>query len=312
MVKYLIKRIILFTISVFIIMSLVFILTKVSMLRIWSPPHPVIEDFRIAWSDYLVYIENIFLRWDWGKTSSNEPILSLVFRKAWVTLKYNLVAFVIYFFSGIALGVIAAYHKNGIIDSLISFFSMLFNSIPGFVFILILILFFAYKLEWFPPQEPFQNADALRKFKGFFIPVTALALGPMGKIAQLVRGEMLEATQTPQYLLLRVKGLTKKQAFIRHGIKDSLVTLIPEIVPLFVFVINMSFVIEFTYNINGIAKLFYKSLLSTGGANSAVIVNTEIVVPITIILVSVIMLFSLLSDITLVLIDPRISIRSKK
>ena len=229
-----------------------------------------------------------------------------------VTLRYNLAAFALYFTAGIAFGVIAAYYKNKVIDYIISFFSMLFNSVPGFVFIFFLILVFGYYLNWFPPQEPSIQADSLTKFKGYFIPVLALALGPMGRIAQLVRGEMLESMESPQYLLLRAKGLTKKQAFIRHGIKDSLVTLLPETVPLFVFVINMSFVIEYTYNITGITQLFFKSIIQIGDMNNAVVVNTVLVVPITVLLVSIIMIFSLITDVTLVLIDPRISIRSKK
>jgi len=293
-------------------MTVMFILTRVSMLRIWALPHPIIDDFRIAWSEYLVYIENIFTRWDWGYTRSGIPIWAYVFDKMMITLKYNLVALVIYFTGGVVLGVLAAYHKNKFIDYFISLFSMLFNSIPGFVFIFFLILVFGYGLNWFPPQEPFANASLLRTIKGYFIPVVALSVGPMGKIAQTIRGEMIESMQTPQYLLLRAKGLTKKQAFLRHGLKDSLVVMVPELIPLFVFVINMSFVIEYTYNINGIALLFFRSLISFGGENNAIMVNTAIAVPVGVLLIGIIMVFSLISDMTLALIDPRISIKSKK
>ncbi len=312
MVWYIIKRLLLFIISLFIIMSIVFILTRVSMLQIWSLPHPVSEDFRVAWEEYQIYLENIFLRWDWGVDKYYVPIWDVVLEKMVVSLKYNFIAFVIYFTGGVTLGVVAAYYKNKSIDYIISLFSMLFNSIPGFVLIFFLILFFGYYLKWFPPQEPFQNADTMRKISGYFIPVLALALGPMGKIAQTVRGEILDSMESPQYLLLRAKGLTKKQAFIRHGIKDSMVVMMPETVPLFVYVINMSFVIEYTYNIDGIAKLFFRALISFGGENNAIYVNTQIAVPITVLLVGIIMIFSLISDVTLAFIDPRIRIRSKK
>ncbi|QWC00524.1 ABC transporter permease [Mycoplasmatota bacterium] len=312
MIKYLLQRLIFLAISLFIIMSILFILTRVSMLSIWSLPHPIIVDFRIAWADYLIYIENIFTKWDWGTTNNGIPMWNYVFQKMMISLKYNLVAFVVYFTGGVAMGILAAYYKNKFFDYVVSFFSMLFNSIPGFVFIFFLILVFGYILNWFPPQEPFANADTLRKIKGYFIPVIALSVGPMGKIAQTIRGEILESMQSPQYLLLRAKGLTKKQAFLRHGLKDSLVVMIPETIPLFVFVINMSFVIEYTYNINGIALLFFKSLISFGGSNNAIIVNTSVAVPVGVLLVGTIMIFSLISDMTLAFLDPRISIKSKK
>jgi oligopeptide transport system permease protein len=137
----------------------------------------------------------------------------------------------------------------------------------------------------------------------------------MGRIAQIIRNELVESTQSPQYLLLRAKGLTRKQSFIKHGLKDSMVTLIPELVPLLVFVINMSFVIEYTYNINGLALYFFESLLSfsgTGDGLNSVAVNTLVVVPISVLLMGTIMIFSLVTDVSLALIDPRISIRSKK
>lgn len=312
MFKYFIKRLILFLVSLFIIMTVLYILTKVSMLRIWSLPHPISEDFADAWEEYKVYITNIFTRWDWGKTQANVKIWNLVFAKFLVSLKYNLVAFVFYFFGGVAFGVLAAYYKNRFIDYVIAFFSMLFNSIPGFVFVFFLILVFGYSLNWVPPQEPFANAATLAKFKGYFIPVIALSVGPMGRISQLVRGEILDSMQSPKYLLLRAKGLTKKQAFFRHGIKDSMVVMVPEIIPIFVFVLNMSFVIEYTYNINGVAELFFKSLISFGGENQAISINTEVAVPIAILLIGIIMVFSLVTDMTIALIDPRIRIHNKK
>lgn len=282
------------------------------MLRIWSLPHPISEDFSRAWDEYKVYITNILTKWDWGKDKYHVPIWDLVLEKMRISFRYNFIAFIIYFFGGVALGVVAAYYKNKFADYVIAMFSMLFNSIPGFVLIFFLILVFGYHLNWFPPQEPFQNADTSRKILGYFIPVMALSFGPMGKIAQTIRGEILDSMEAPQYLLLRAKGLTKKQAFLRHGIKDSMVVMLPQIVPTFVYVINMSFVIEYTYNINGIASLFFSSLISFGGDNKAIVVNTIIVVPIATLLMAIIMFFSIISDITLALIDPRISIRSKK
>lgn len=291
MFKYFIKRVILFTIALFVIMSVMYILTKVSMLRIWSMPHPISEDFAEAWAQYKIYLSNIFNHWDWGTTNLNIRIWDLVFEKFIVSLKYNVVAFALYFFGGIGFGVLAAYYKNRFIDYIIAFFSMLFNSIPGFVFVFFLILVFGYYFKWVPPQEPFANATTLAKLKGYFIPVIALSLGPMGRISQIVRGEILDSMQSPKYLLLRAKGLTKKQAFFRHGIKDSMVVMIPEIIPIFIFVLNMSFVIEYTYNINGIAELFFKSLISFGGENQAISINTEVAVPIATLLIGIIMVF---------------------
>jgi len=282
------------------------------MLSIWSTPHPISEDFAQAWIDYKIYISNILTDWNWGSNSMNVPIWDIVLARMVVTLRYNLVAFAVYFSGGVIFGVLAAYYKNKFIDYFVALFSMLFNSIPGFVLIFFLIIVFGYVLNWFPPQEPFANADLLRKVKGYFIPVLALSLGPMGRIAQIIRGEMLDSMQSQKYLLLRAKGLTKKQAFIRHGIKDSMTVMVPEIIPIFVFVINMSFVIEYTYNINGIAELFMKSLISFGDEYSAIIINSEIAVPIATLLVATIMLFSLITDLTLAFIDPRIRIRSKK
>lgn len=312
MFKYFIKRVLLFAISLFIIMSVMYLLLEVAMYRIWSSPHPISEDFSAAWDSYLVYIVQIFKHWDWGQTNLGVPTWDLVLSKMVVSLKYNLVAFVLYFFGGVILGVIAAFYKNNFIDYTISFFSMLFNSIPGFVFVFFLILVFGYILWWFPPQEPFANATNLAKFKGYFIPVIALSVGPMGRISQIVRGEILDSMQSPKYLLLRAKGLTKKQAFLRHGIKDSMVVMVPEIIPIFIFVLNMSFVIEYTYNINGIAELFFKSLISFGGENQAISINTEVALPIATLLIGIIMAFSLITDMTLAFIDPRIHIRSKK
>jgi len=189
---------------------------------------------------------------------------------------------------------------------------MIFNAIPSFIVIFFLVIYVGYKWGWLAPQEPYYSAPLLKQLEGMIIPVFALSIGPMGKFAQLVRGEIVENLNGDHFILLKVKGLTKRQVIRRHALKDSLIALIPQIIPTFVFVIGMSFVIESVYNIQGVSNLFLDSIVVPTSMYSYLYIDVNVVVAIGILLYGIIMITSIVTDISLSILDPRIRITGKK
>jgi ABC-type dipeptide/oligopeptide/nickel transport system permease component len=270
------------------------------------------EIFIRVWQEFKVYFMNIVNHWDFGTSSRGEDVWELIGFKLLVTMKYNITALLVYVPVGVFLGVLAAIKKNKLTDRIISVFSMIFNSIPSFIIIALLVIYVGYKWQLLVPQEPAYSDPFLKQLEGLIIPVTALSIGPIGKFAQMVRGEIVENLNSDHFILLRTKGLTRKQAIIRHSLKDSLVTVIPDIIPTFVFVLGISFVIESLYNISGVSHLFLDSIVVQTDWFSTIIIDVNVVVAIGIILYGIIMVTSLFSDILLTIIDPRIRITGKK
>lgn len=311
MLKYITKRTIWMVINIFIVLSFLYLILSLSMLIIWTRiPFDVMLD--MSFDAYKTYIVNIFTNWDFGLSFSEIDVWELVWPKLMLSLKYNFVALFIYVIFGVLFGMIAAIRKNKILDVLVSIFSMIFQSIPSFIVAFFLVFVVGYKWQLLIPQAPYYSAPFLEQLEGMIIPVIALSLWPLGKFTQLVRGEIVEKMNSDYFLLLRAKGLTRTQAVIRHSLKDAVTTVIPEIIPTFVIVIGLSFVVETIYNIQGVSNLLMDSIVIVGEIYSSVIIDVNVVVTIGILLYGAIMVTSLITDILLSVLDPRVRISGKK
>ncbi|MFP4479115.1 MAG: ABC transporter permease [Candidatus Izemoplasmatales bacterium] len=311
MIKYIIKRLILAIITIVVVISLIYILLDVGMAQYWAR-RPFLEDLETSWYRLLFYAQRIITDFDFGVSLKNKDVWELVWPKFKLSMMYNLIALFIFVPTGIFLGIQAALHRNKFIDVIISIFSMLFHSIPSFILIFFLIMYVGYAWDLLPPIAPFYSAPLGRQLQGLIIPVFALAAWPTSKVSQIVKGELIEILNSEHFLLLRSKGLTKKQAIYRHGLRESLVTVIPEIIPTFMLMLGFSFVVETTYNIFGISKLLLDSMIVSGDLYSTLTVDINVVVAIALLLYSAIIITSLIADILLGFIDPRIHITGKK
>ena len=61
-------------------------------------------------------------------------------------------------------------------------------------------------------------------------------------------------------LLARTKGLTKKQAVMRHAMRNSMVVIFPSILGEFIGVLSGSLIIESMFGINGVGGLYLNSI----------------------------------------------------
>jgi ABC-type dipeptide/oligopeptide/nickel transport system permease component len=313
MTKYIIKRIIYLIITIAVVGTFLYLMLDMAMIRFWAPSNTSLEIiFKIAWRHFEKYVHHIYYDFDFGLSFRDENVWELVWPKFKLSMLYNITSLIIFVPVGIFLGVQAAIHKNKFIDVFVSVFSMVFNSIPSFVLIFFLVMFVGYEWDLLPPIAPYYSAPLGKQILGMIIPVFALTVGPIGKIAQLIKGELVEITNRDYFNLLRAKGLTYKKAIYRHGLKDAFITVLPEIVPTFMIMLGFSFVIESTYNIYGVSKLLMDSLIEVGEIYTELVVDTNVVMLIGMLLYITIMLAGLISDIVMGIIDPRINIASRK
>ncbi|MGE4571242.1 MAG: ABC transporter permease [Candidatus Izemoplasmatales bacterium] len=309
---YVIKRILSIVVAMLIVMTALYVLLAAAMYEFWTT-QPFDQNINIAWNSYKEYFYNIIHYFDFGKSNiTHQDVWPLVWPKFKLSMMYNGIALILFVPIGIYLGIKAALHKNKTIDVIVSSFAMIFNSIPAFLLIFFLVVFVGYGLNIFPPIAPAYSAPLGKQLLGLVIPVFALVVGPIGKIAQLTRGEIVEMMSSDHFLLAKTKGLTTKQAIYRHGFREAMTSVIPEIIPTFMLMIGFSFVVETTYNIFGVSKLLLDSLIVPGEYYSELHIDVNVVVAIGVLLYGTILIASLISDIVLTLVDPRIHMIKKK
>ncbi len=310
MLRYVLTRIFWMVFTFFLIVSLVFIITRMAMQIPWPPFLTMREYLVITFDQYTDYMHGILTEWYWGTTQYDEPVWDFVASAMPISLRINIAVFLSYVIIGIGLGMLAAVKKDTWVDQIIGIFTMTFGSIPSFIMIFLVIMFFGFGLGWLPKIYPI-GEEGLALHMGLIIPILALSGPPIATLSRLVRGELAENFNQDYLLLARVKGLNKKQILFRHALRNSITPVMPEIPNLFVLVLMNAFFVEIVYNVPGVANLFLKNIYRAG-PGPHFIIDTPIITTISSFYAFMGLSIALLIDILYGFVDPTISVGSKK
>ena len=120
------------------------------------------------------------------------------------------------------------------------------------------------QLEWLPPLFPIIELEsAARVASGYIIPVIAAGLPAIAGLTRLLRAELSEVLTSEFLQLAKTKGLSYRQAVVRHAIRNSMVPMIPVIIGSFAGLLSGSFILERVYSIPGIGRVTLTCLLYT-------------------------------------------------
>lgn len=311
-VRYVLKRILFIVLTLLIVMSLVFVITRVATLRSFLTNVPLSELVENAWVQLLDFYRGIWNEWSWGVNRYGQSLWDIFESKYTVTLRLNLIAFAIYVPAGLLLGIYSAVKKNTWIDHVIGSITLVLSSVPGFVMVFAMIMVFAYVVPIFPSQYPSVMASSFVKFKALFIPVAALSFQPLAQLARALRGELIETLYSEHLLLAKTKGLNNRQLLFRHALRNSLVPVIQLIPSSFLIALANAFIIELIYGVPGVALLFLDAIYRPGAFGGIIVFDSNTLVMITGFYVAIGLVAALLIDLAYAWIDPTMRIGSKR
>lgn len=315
MFKYIVQRVLALLLTLFIILSVAFMVIRLMPGSVYDdadlPPELIkAMDDKYHLNEpiivqYGIFMKNVILKWDWGtsmKIAPRIPVMDVIKDKVPVTLYINLYSLFIAIPIGIFLGILAALKKNTIIDHAVSVMVVIFISVPSFIFATVLQFFLGFKLDWFPIIYKL-GSNGLPEMMSIVLPILALSFGPIARVTRYLRAELAETLNSEFMLLARTKGLTQTQATLRHALRNSFIPLANIIIPMFTGILSGSLVVESIFSIPGMGGLMIQSI----NANDH---------PLT---VAILIFYSLISLVTILLvdvsygiIDPRIKIGGGK
>lgn len=273
MFKYVLKRIGLMVLCLFVIISVTFFALRL------IPGGPYDDDPDLAPEaqaaleakmnldkpllvQYVLFIKGIITENNWGvslKLRPGIPAFEIIGERVGATMVLNIMSLLISLPLGIIAGTLAAVYKNKWPDVLISIMVIVCISVPSFIFATLLQYFPAYKFEWFPILYNATGTTGER-LKSMILPVMALSFSPIATVCRYLRGELIETLSSEYMLLARTKGLRKGVAIIRHAFRNSCVPLANIIIPMFTNIMGGSLVIETLFSIPGIGTLITDSI----------------------------------------------------
>ena len=277
MTKYVIKRVVLMLFTLFIIVTMCFILIRI-LPRELPLEKNLAEVIQARWDalgynkpliiQYGIYLKNIFTAWDFGTSwyiQVREPAWNVLASRLLPTVLVNVYSLLVSVPIGLALGIYAAIKKNKWQDSVISTGVMIFISVPAYVYAFLVQYFLYFKLGWLPLIVA-SLADAggswfsWKMFHSMIAPVIALSFGEIAGLCRFTRAELTETLTSDYMLLARTKGLTRAQATAKHAMKNAMVPILPMILSSFISVMSGSFIIEQIFSVPGVGTLYIRAI----------------------------------------------------
>lgn len=249
---------------------------------------------------YVIWLGNM-LTGDFGTSFAlNRPVLDEVLERFNATLVLAGTAFVLCSFLGVIAGVISAANQYGAADKGITFVVLLGISIPSFFLGMMMILFFAVNLRWFPVSGmwPIYGDRTLGVLLSHLaMPATALAVVATGVIARLSRSAMLEVLRQDFIRTARAKGVHERGVIWRHALKAALVAIIPVLGIQAGFVLSGAVYIEIVFQWPGVGRMLVDAILK----RDILLVQGGVVF-----VAACYVVFNIVVDVAQSLLDPRI------
>ena len=301
MARYVVKRLILAVITVFIICAVTFFAMHAipggpfNKEKALSPATIAALEARYNLdkplpTQFALYMKGI-MKGDFGVSLKNgREITTEIAASFPISAKLGLSAVTIALIAGTVLGSIAALNRNRWPDRLIVFFSTLFTSMPSFVLATLLLLAFCIRLGWF---------DVWGTEGGnYVLPIISLAAYPMAYTTRLAKTSMLDALSQDYIRTANAKGVTKWKVIFKHALRNSLIPVITYAGPEIAYIITGSMVVETIYTVGGIGSKFVSAITNR---------DYTMIMATTIFLASLMVIANLLVDIVYKLVDPRIN-----
>jgi len=269
-----------------------------------KPPH---ERFLLMLGNYITL--------DFGESYfQDKAVLDLVVERLPVSVSLGLWSLLLIYSISIPLGMAKAVRDGTPFDVWSSAAVFVAYAIPGFLFAIMLIVFFAggTYLDWFPMRdlfsENFDGLSPLAKVRDYFwhlaLPLTALTIGGFATLTMLTKNSFLEEINKQFVLTARAKGLTERRVLFGHVFRNGMLIVIAGFPAAFVgLMFTGALLIEVIFSIDGIGLLGYEAIVKR---DYPIFFGTLFCFT----LIGLVM--QLIGDIVYTLVDPRIDFEARE
>lgn len=249
-------------------------------------------------SQYISFIKGI-VRGDLGNSiTTNRPILPQIRRVLPFTIELTVAGILWGLLLGIPVGILSALKRNTLIDFLARIVSLLGLSTPSFYLGILLLLFFAVQLDWFPIIGSSMDATIGSRLYYLILPSLSLGLQLAAFVSRSARSSMIDILKEDYIRTAWAKGLNSWTILFVHVLRNALISIVTVTGIYFGVLLGGSILTETVFTRPGLGKFLVEAIQSR---DYTAIEGGLIIYSIIIVVVNLIV------DLTYGLIDPRIS-----
>ncbi|MBK3496830.1 ABC transporter permease [Viridibacillus sp. YIM B01967] len=317
--KTIIRRILIMIPQLFVLSLLIFIMAK------FMPGDPFtglvtpdtdpnrIEELRIQAGFYDPWYEQYY-RWitnalqgEFGDSYSFQvKVSTLIGERGLNTLWLSLLSVTLLYAIAIPLGIIAGRYQNSLPDKLIVLYSFISYAIPTFVLALIFLFLFGYQYPIFPTSgtvdvqyDPGTWGYFWSKVYHLLLPAITYAILGTTTIIQYLRTEIIDAKRMDYVKTARSKGIPISKVYTKHIFRNSLLPIAAFFGFTITGLLGGSVFIETIFGFPGMGQLFINAISAR---------DYSVITALVMLFGFLTLVGSLLSDIIMSIVDPRIRI----
>lgn len=226
-------------------------------------------------------------------TESDKPVIELILQKLPLSMWFGFWGMIIAYFIAIPLGISKALRNGSFFDSASSVLIFFGFAIPGFVLALSGLYLFCFHFTLLPHSGFNWNEP----IKSTILPLACESAGAFAAMTMFMKNSLLDNLSADYMRTAKAKGASSRRALYIHALRNSIIPLAASFGQNLGFFLTGSFLIEYTFDIDGIGLLSYDAL-----------VHRDFPVFLGLLTISSIVLLigNIVSDLCVAAVDPRI------
>ncbi|HEY9197947.1 MAG TPA: microcin C ABC transporter permease YejB [Gammaproteobacteria bacterium] len=267
-----------------------------------------------AWQRFLEMMRN-YAVFDFGDSYFHgESVVDLIVSKLPVSISLGMWTFFLVYLTCIPLGIAKAVRDGTPFDLITSTIILVGYAIPGFVLGILLLVLFGGGSFWdvFPLRglvsDDFEQLTWYGKIGDYLwhitLPVISLVVGSFAVMTMLTKNSFIEELRKQYVLTARAKGLAENRVLYRHVFRNAMIPLVTGFPGAFIGAFFAgSILIEKIFSLDGLGLLAYDSIMKR---------DYPVVLGSLYLFTLLGLVAKLLTDLSYVLVDPRIQFESAR
>ena len=257
------------------------------------------------WDQIYRYVEGLVLHFDLGYSyKNNAPVSTLIFQRLPKTLVLLGLSTAFALVIAIPLGILQVVKRNTIIDYAATGVSFVLYAAPSFLIGLLLILYFAVDLRWFPVAAPSASTvgGILADPRALVLPVLTLAAVTIASFSRYMRSSMMDVMTQDFIRTARAKGASSRRVLYGHALRNAMISIITLLGLSIPGIVGGAVVTETVFNYPGMGLLTY---------NAALNLDVPLLIGTTFVASLAVVVGSFVADVLYAVVDPRIRYGSR-
>ncbi len=265
------------------------------------------------WKQYWLWLKDLATL-EFGKSfQDNRPVIDKILERVPVTLSMNLLSVIIAYLIAIPLGIYSATHPNTVFDRISTFVLFALYSLPTFWVGTMAITFLCNPefLAIFPTgglrsinfSEQWSLFQKILDYAWHLaLPMLVYTYGSFAFISRQMRSAMLETIRQDYIRTAYAKGLDSRTVIYKHALRNSLIPIITLLAGVFPMLVGGSVIIETIFSVPGMGELSFRALVAR---------DYPVIMAVFTISAFLTLLGILVADILYSVVDPRIAFGRK-